>query len=139
MKRDYVITFDVAEAGGMMASSYLNSSGQGLLSIEGTDEQFDNPADQVFSVSGVIDKAWDMDGVRMSAKDIGKMHFGPILYMFKTGPASFAGSNWSATLTLTLSDDQNTLQAIVTGTGTGLARFAAKNIRIIINGTVKQA
>ena len=137
MRKNYLITFDVAAAAGLLAFKYVNSNGKGLLTIDGTESDFISPNGRTFTVSGNVAKAWDVDGVRLDPQDIAKLVFGPVQYTFKSGAQTFSGSNWTATLSITMADDGKTLQAIIEGSGTGLARFAAKNIRIIVNGTLQ--
>lgn len=137
MERTYAVTLDVANAEGLVASKYVNAAGNGTLTVEGTEAQFANPDGQTFSVRGGITKAWDMDGRKLDPDSIAKMVFGPIQYTLSSGAKQFSGDGWNATLSIKMSDDQRTLQAIVEGSATGFKRFAAKNIRVILNGVIK--
>ena len=132
MKRQYTISFDVASAEGLMASKYEGTTGEGVLIVDGTD--FTAPEGKVFTVTGTVTRAIDINGKPLDDGTLERLKLGPLSFTYQSAPTAFQGSSWTATLKLTLSDDQSTLQAVLDGTGTGFARFAAKNIRVIVNG-----
>ena len=138
MKREYDISFNVLQAQGMVARRFEGATGEGRMLVEAPEESFSKPEGRTFRVSGMCISARNADNKPLGIDVIGKLQFGPVDFV-PGGLQRFAGDNWVADLALTLSDDTNKVQARISGSGTGMARFAAKNIIIEMQGLAKQA
>lgn len=134
MVRRYDIKMVVEQADGMVAARYRGVKARGTISIEGTEEQFSDPAGKTFTVSGQVTGAQYPTGEELGARQIQGMKFGPIQHTYGQDTQVVSGSNWSVSLIVKLDGDR--LTATVLGVGTGFTRFAARNIEITITGAL---
>lgn len=135
MQRTYAMMFTVDEAKGLMAGGYRGAYGEGILVVEGLEEQFAHPQGCTFTVSGSAQKATLDNGTPISDKNLASLVFGPMRYTFQATPQEFSGERWHATMTLNL--EGNSLNVVIRGTGTGAAWMMVRGVKVTITGTLK--